>query len=883
MATENKKFLDLDGLDYYNGKVQTKLDAEKTARTAADTNLQTQINGLASGSPMAAASTAEMTDTTRVYVNTTDGHWYYWNGSAWTDGGVYQGTEAANDSIHYGALTQMTANDSYKILSTEDLVWVDGITYYFGSANDSLDVTNAMFRASAGTVIEISDIFRVRLAYWGIDGHYIGDTGSYVVRTSTTIAQDCFVAIGIASNPQSTTFVDHSTITNDTIKIKALRDNKCGFAQDAMKFSRSGSSDAISNSLYVGKGTVVRLVGDNILNSSSAPSNTPYRAAIDLIDSNDFTSIQQGTFTNRLKYVVPYDSFIRIRAGARSGRILSDSDIANINNSIEIDYVEPSSLGFAGLDQNFKVSNDVSQLGLKHSGYAMTNNPSQTGVFVAPSGSRITISSDFISNYNVEILSMINQAARVIHAFDADNLSYTFANDTVCAIRWNPIDNDWETANYSVDYDHALDSSDITEVTFRCSMNNSYDIPGMDTTAIESMMQQRQMEVNNATGRIRYYNNNTRAGWLTYMVAPIPLRARLVDSSYQYGIVTADISGEYPTRASDTGWTTNDVDIPANTPFILSIKKPDNSSLVNVTDFRNIVSISGYADMNYVEDAINRTSTLNYTGIDLDLKNKHGYNSPVNYLAKDPNGGNNQGFAIYGNYLVQLYADAHIAILDTTTGDVVGRINNVGTEHGDTCQFSETFYDADDMFPLLYVSTDRSPQVAVVRISNPTTASVIKKFSLTDNVGYYSGQCFDFQNGLLYNFGYKANSYRDPTNNATIVSVYNMNNQTLLNDNVYGLELVDQYEIPFVYCVQGQKFLNGFCYLVSSYLPSESATTIRVYDPVRKLFVASFPGFPSQLTGEMEDIEFVLDDTQTKYDLILSMSGSSPYYKIVFL
>ena len=40
-----------------------------------------------------------MTDTTRVYVNTTDGHWYWYNGSSWVDGGVYQSMEIQDNSI----------------------------------------------------------------------------------------------------------------------------------------------------------------------------------------------------------------------------------------------------------------------------------------------------------------------------------------------------------------------------------------------------------------------------------------------------------------------------------------------------------------------------------------------------------------------------------------------------------------------------------------------------------------------------------------------------------------------------------------------------------------------------------------------------------------
>lgn len=103
---DNKKFLDLDGLTRYNNKIKNKIEevertieAEADTRNNSDQNLQSQINGLASGSPLAASSTAGMTDTNRIYVNTTDGHWYYYNGSAWVDGGVYQSAGIAEDYV----------------------------------------------------------------------------------------------------------------------------------------------------------------------------------------------------------------------------------------------------------------------------------------------------------------------------------------------------------------------------------------------------------------------------------------------------------------------------------------------------------------------------------------------------------------------------------------------------------------------------------------------------------------------------------------------------------------------------------------------------------------------------------------------------------------
>ena len=62
-------------------------------------NLENQIKGVASGSPLVATSVSGMTDTNRIYVNTTNGHWYYYDGSAWTDGGTYQSTGIDSNSI----------------------------------------------------------------------------------------------------------------------------------------------------------------------------------------------------------------------------------------------------------------------------------------------------------------------------------------------------------------------------------------------------------------------------------------------------------------------------------------------------------------------------------------------------------------------------------------------------------------------------------------------------------------------------------------------------------------------------------------------------------------------------------------------------------------
>lgn len=91
-------------LEYYTyGGVGQPLPSGGYGGTAQDLN--TAINNIGNSSPkgvyatLTALQTAFPTGTTGIYVVTADGNWYYWSGSAWVSGGVYQATSIADDSI----------------------------------------------------------------------------------------------------------------------------------------------------------------------------------------------------------------------------------------------------------------------------------------------------------------------------------------------------------------------------------------------------------------------------------------------------------------------------------------------------------------------------------------------------------------------------------------------------------------------------------------------------------------------------------------------------------------------------------------------------------------------------------------------------------------
>jgi hypothetical protein len=73
------------------------------AQDIADVEADVNTLRAAVGSPLKASTVAQMTDKNKIYVYVglesgyTNGNWYYWNGSAWTSGGVYNSVAVVTD------------------------------------------------------------------------------------------------------------------------------------------------------------------------------------------------------------------------------------------------------------------------------------------------------------------------------------------------------------------------------------------------------------------------------------------------------------------------------------------------------------------------------------------------------------------------------------------------------------------------------------------------------------------------------------------------------------------------------------------------------------------------------------------------------------------
>ena len=194
MATTNKKFLDLEGLTYYNNKITSKINTEKAERVSADNSLQSQISGLASGAPLVASSTAEMTDTTKIYVNTTDGNWYYWDGDSWEVGGVYQASVDPDDiaTLYNIVLTPFT-NPTYYPTISDFIIYTD--RYFDNTVGNTLPGSASQNWQAARFNVSAGDYYRVDTTVYGTSVHcaVFADADNKVisrdlVNTSTTNA-----------------------------------------------------------------------------------------------------------------------------------------------------------------------------------------------------------------------------------------------------------------------------------------------------------------------------------------------------------------------------------------------------------------------------------------------------------------------------------------------------------------------------------------------------------------------------------------------------------------------------------------------------------------------------------------------------------------------
>lgn len=153
VAVEESPITDgeIESSDYFNVLTATLAEAQQ---------IWLQVKS-AYGAPRTANTAAAMTDHSLIYVYTgtttsalTKGHWYFWNGSAWTDGGVYNSTAFTTDTTLTiaGAAADAKATGNVRNALTDTFsplsfspAWTNG---YFALANGAAASSSKYRRTS---------------------------------------------------------------------------------------------------------------------------------------------------------------------------------------------------------------------------------------------------------------------------------------------------------------------------------------------------------------------------------------------------------------------------------------------------------------------------------------------------------------------------------------------------------------------------------------------------------------------------------------------------------------------------------------------------------------------------------------------------------------
>ena len=150
-------------------------------------SIRNEVESVVNGTPIPVSSTSDMTDTTRVYLLLTDGYIYYYNGTAWTQGWVYQAAEDSDTLSElvedYSNYKEKTTNISPNRFNKDDTTTKTNY-YYNGEVGDTLAATvNNTFYCG---IIPVESGETITLSSSGFRILFINDSDEILARSRAT-------------------------------------------------------------------------------------------------------------------------------------------------------------------------------------------------------------------------------------------------------------------------------------------------------------------------------------------------------------------------------------------------------------------------------------------------------------------------------------------------------------------------------------------------------------------------------------------------------------------------------------------------------------------------------------------------------------------------
>ena len=172
------------------------------------------------GSPLVAATAVSMTDTSKIYVYTgtesgyETGHWYYFNGTAWADGGLYQSRGITPNSVTGAKLSSVIKSTLLNLVQHVAFVDGNGESYYTSLYNALYDVAvesiSALFAPGSAVIYDTDSLNDLK--------QYLTVTAQFEDGTSTTVADyELSGTLTIGTSTITVTYSEKTTTFNVTV------------------------------------------------------------------------------------------------------------------------------------------------------------------------------------------------------------------------------------------------------------------------------------------------------------------------------------------------------------------------------------------------------------------------------------------------------------------------------------------------------------------------------------------------------------------------------------------------------------------------------------------------------------------------------------------
>ena len=127
--------------------------------------LQRQVGAISSGAPPTADSTAGMDpDISTTYINTTDGHLYFWNGTSWDQGGIY-GANIVDDTLEENGVAANSRTVGEALALKADVTDVTAVNARVTAVVDALDDKADKSDLDNLDMVQIADDFSASKTY----------------------------------------------------------------------------------------------------------------------------------------------------------------------------------------------------------------------------------------------------------------------------------------------------------------------------------------------------------------------------------------------------------------------------------------------------------------------------------------------------------------------------------------------------------------------------------------------------------------------------------------------------------------------------------------------------------------------------------------------